>query len=518
MNRRQFAGRAASTVCLGLAVARAHPAASHAAPQDAPQDALPPETGAFGSATVRDLARALSKRRFEAPGTKLPAAIAHLDFDAYRGIRFRKDRALWAGQNLRFTAEFLPRGFLFTERVRMFAVADGQSTEIAYSPDDFDYADPKLRVPDPLGYSGFRIHYPLNRQDYADEVCVFQGASYFRAVARGQVYGISARGLAIGTGDPKGEEFARFRAFWLERPQPNADSVVVHALLDSQSCTGAFRFTIRPGQETVFDVETVLFPRVDITEAGIAPLTGMFDFDANNKYRFDDWRPAAHDSDGLSFWTGSGEQLWRPLDNPLDLQFSAFGDTNPRGFGMMQRKRAFLDYQDLALDYQKRPSLFVEPVGAWGPGALDLIELPTVNEVNDNMVAFWRPRDKLAAGGEYALTYRMHWGWDGPLPTDLGRVVDTRSGAGTDPNSREFVIDFSGEAVRSLPPNATPAIDVGSSKGAIRNVVAEPNPNVGGWRILFELVPGGERLVEMHALLAADGRPLTETWIYRWTR
>ncbi len=241
----------------------------------------------------------------------------------------------------------------------------------------FDYADPALRVADNLGFAGFRVHAPINRPDYYDEVCVFLGASYFRAVAKGQVYGLSARGLAIGTGDPRGEEFARFRAFWLERPQPGVNALVIHALLDSKSTTGAYRFTVRPGEETVFDVESVLYPRVDIAEPAIAPLTGMFFFDANDRIGVDDYRPAAHDSEGLSLWTGRNEQIWRPLANPRDLQFSAFVDTNPHGFGLLQRKRAFADYQDLEVSYEKRPSLWIEPIGDWGQGAVDLVEIPT---------------------------------------------------------------------------------------------------------------------------------------------
>lgn len=500
-------GGAAAVAWLGTAGAGRSARAKAAAPQ--------PRPGPFDSSTVRELARNLARSPFEAPDARLPGPLAHLDFDAYRGIRYRKDHALWAGQGLRFTAEFLPRGFLFPELVQMFQVENGQSTDVPYSPDVFDYADPRLRVPDLLGYSGVRIHTPLNREDYFDEVCVFQGASYFRAVARGQVYGLSARGLAIGTGSPKGEEFARFRAFWLEKPGVGADALVVHALLDSQSATGAFRFTIRPGQTTVFDTEATLYPRVDISESGIAPLTGMFDFDANNHNRFDDWRPAAHDSEGISLWTGRGEQIFRPLNNPTDLQFTVFSDDSPRGFGMMQRKRAFADYQDLALDYEKRPSLFIEPVGAWGSGAVDVIELPTINEVNDNMVAFWRPKDKLAAGGEYPFTYRMHWGWDCPLPTVLARVAATRIGAGADKNTREFVIDFVGDAFKDSGLRVAP--DLGASKGEIRKVVSEPNPEIGGWRIMFELAPGSEKLVDMHARLTGDKGPLSETWIYHWT-
>jgi len=483
---------------------------AHAA--DAP---AAPAPGSFDASAVRRLAQQMARQAFQPQDAKLPAALAKLPYDKFRGIRFLPERALWHGQKLPFEAQFFPRGFLYEARVDIFEVAAGQATRVPYGPDMFDYADPALRVPDDLGFAGFRIHAPINRADYYDEVCVFLGASYFRAVAKGQLYGLSARGVAIGTGNPRGEEFASFRAFWLERPQAGVNSLVIHALLDSRSATGAYRFTVHPGETTVFDVESVLYPRVDIAEPGFATLTGMFLFDANDRNRVDDWRPAAHDSEGLSMWTGRGEQLWRPLANPRDLQISAFGDTNPRGFGLMQRKRAFADYQDIALQYGRRPSLWIEPIGDWGDGAVELLEIPTANETNDNIVAFWRPRDKLAAKGEYVATYRMHWGWDCPWASKLARVAGTRVGATAD--GRQFVLDFTGDAVKALPADAKLRAEVGSSKGQLRNVVVQPNPDIGGWRISFEMLPGNEKLVEMHCILMGEQGALSESWIYRWT-
>ncbi len=459
----------------------------------------------------------MATQPFQAPDTKLPAALDRLSYDKYRGIRFRPERALWHDQKLGFEAQFFPRGFLYGARVDIFEVVAGQAARVPYSADLFDYADPALRVPDNLGFAGFRIHAPFDRPDYADELCVFLGASYFRAVAKGQVYGLSARGLSIATGNPRGEEFASFRAFWLERPQAGVNSLVIHALLDSRSAAGAYRFTVHPGDTTVFDVESTLYPRVDIAESGLAPLTGMFLFDANDRQRVDDWRPAAHDSEGLSMWTGRGEQLWRPLANPRDLQLSAFGDTNPRGFGLMQRKRTFADYQDIALDYGRRPSLWIEPIGDWGDGAVQLVEIPTSNETNDNIVAFWRPKEKLSAKGDYTATYRMHWGWDCPWTSKLARFADTRVGAITDGNGRLFVLDITGDAVKALPHDAKLHAEIGSSKGKLQNVVVQPNPEIGGWRISFEMLPGDEKLVEMHCILMGEQGALSETWIYRWT-
>ena len=473
--------------------------------------------GAFDGATVRRLAQAMSRHPYSAPDEKLPGPVNAMSFDQYRGVRFKKDSALWRGQGLNFQVEFLPRGFLYRPRIDIFEVQNGQALRVGYDPDLFVYEDPKLRVPDNLGFAGFRIHYPINRPDYFDEICVFLGASYFRAVAKGQLYGLSARGFANGTGDPKGEEFALFRAFWLEKPQAGMTAIVVHALLDSPTVTGAYRFTVRPGDETIFDVESVLYPRKQIAGSGIAPLTGMFFFDANDRQHIDDARPAAHDSEGLSMWTGKGDQFWRPLVNPIDLQFSAFSDMTPKGFGLMQRKRAFQDFQDLALNYEKRPSLWIEPIGDWGEGAVDLVELPTPNEVNDNIVAFWRPKAPLSAGGEYSYTYRMHWCWDNPWTTPLARVAQTRIGGTDDHKGRFVILDFTGDAVKSLGGDAKLHADLGTNTGDIRNVVVVQNLEIQGWRITFEFYPGNARSAELHCVLASTQAPLSETWVYRWT-
>ena len=458
----------------------------------------------------------MAKQAYAAPDDKLPAAIDKLTYEQYGSIRYRPDRALWAGRHLPFTAEFFPRAALYRSRVDIFEVTAGQAKAVPYAPDMFDYADPSHRVPDNLGFSGLKLRAPINKPDTYDEVCVFLGASYFRAVGRNQFFGLSARGLAIGTGNPRGEEFARFSAFWLETPQEGVNAIVLHALLDSPSTTGAYRFTIRPGDTTVFDVESTLYPRTDIAEPGIAPLTSMYLFDLKDARRFDDWRPAVHDSDGLAITNGHEEQLWRPLANPAELQISAFTDMGPHGFGLMQRNRAFAHYQDLQVNYERRPTLWVEPIGDWGAGAVDLVEIPTPNETNDNIVTFWRPRDKLAAHGEYAFTYRLHWGPDRPAPGPLARVVATRVGAGEKPGTRVFVLEFAGDSVK-LPADAKTRVEIGASKGDLFNVFSIPNDATGGWRISFDLDPKGERLVEMHCYLTGDQGPLTETWIYRWT-
>jgi glucans biosynthesis protein len=487
-----------------------------AAAQGAAAPSQPPPEVPFDANLVRRTARGLAEKAFVPPDTTLPASLQDLDYDRYRTIRFKPDRALWRGEGLPFEAQFFHRGFLFTDRVAIHEVVDGKARPILYAADLFDFG----AVPPPpadarVGFAGFRLHAPLNRPDYYDEVAVFLGASYFRAVAKGQTYGLSARGLSLGTGDPKGEEFPAFRAFWIEKPPKHTGSIVVHALLDSKSAAAAYRFTIRPGETTVFDVEMTLYPRVDVELPGIGTCTSMFFFGPNDRGGIDDFRPAVHDSDGLAIRNGRGEEIWRPLANPADLQISTFEDTNPRGFGLLQRTRDFRAYEDLESRFETRPSLWVEPIGDWGSGATQLIEIPTKEEIHDNIVAFWRPKDKLAAKGEYWFTYRLHWGAGKANTPPLAVFARTRAGAG--PNgTRRFVLDITGDKLAGVDPAAMRGV-VTSDKGKILNVVTQPNPAAGGWRLSFELAPERESVIELRAVLMRGDETLTETWLYRWS-
>jgi glucans biosynthesis protein len=472
--------------------------------------------GPFNASSVRDLARQLAQQPYKPPENTLPDALTSMDYETYRAIRFDPGHALWRGENCKFTAEFFHRGFIYKNRVDIYEVADGKVTPIRYSPDLFTFSKGTLSAGD-WGFAGFRIHYPLNRPDYYDEVCAFLGASYFRAVAKGQAYGLSARGLAIKTAEQGGEEFPIFKAFWLERPVPGTDLIVVHALLDSASCAAAFRFTIRPGEDTIFDTESALYPRVDIAASGLAPLTSMFLFDVNDRPRVDDWRAAVHDSAGLKLRTGADERIWRPLTNPKTLQVSAFVDTSPRGFGLMQRPLDFPGYQDLEAHYEKRPSAWVEPIGDWGPGIVQLVEIPSDREINDNIVSFWRPKDPLRAKGEYLLNYRLHWCRREPNGMDLGQVAQTRCGLSWHQKNRQFVIDFTGAALAPFAPDKLPTLDAGCDRGKVVNATVEENPAVKGWRVSLEVDTADNLVVELHARLMNGDQPLTEKWMYRWT-
>ncbi|HKH01183.1 MAG TPA: glucan biosynthesis protein G [Bradyrhizobium sp.] len=475
------------------------------------------EAVAFDRSLVRQLAREAAGKPYKAPDSKLPDNLKNIDYDHYRQIRFLPERALWRGEKLPFEVQFFHRGFFYAPRVDIYEVAGGQATKIPYRLDVFSFGSNQPPPPDTdLGFAGFRIHAPINRPDYYDEVCVFLGATYFRAVAKGEIYGLSARGLAINTGEAKGEEFPLFKTFWIEKPAANANSIVVHALLDSESTTAAYRFTIRPGDTTVFDVEMAIYPRVALDHAGLAPMTSMFFFGPNDRIDVDDFRPSVHDSNGIAIYNGRGEALWRPLSNPADLQISTFSDLNPRGFGLMQREKNFLEYQDLESNFEKRPSLWAEPIGDWGEGSVQLIEIPTKEEIHDNIAGYWRPKSPLQAKGEHTFTYRLHWGPDTPKATSLARFSRTAVGARGE-GTKIFVLDLIGDRLKSVDPNSIRG-NVTAEKAEIRNVVTQPNPAIGGWRLSFELSIKEKAPVELRASLMQGNDAISEVWVYRWTR
>ncbi|HEY9234843.1 MULTISPECIES: OpgD/OpgG family glucan biosynthesis protein [Phenylobacterium] len=466
----------------------------------------------FSEAQVRSMARDLARRPYVPQSRELPEVLSRLSYDEYRDIRFNPAQAYWKAEGLPFQLQFFHRGHLFKERVDLFEVQGGRAVPIAYSADQFNFKKgAPAGLPSDLGFAGFRIHSQINTPEYYDEVAVFLGASYFRAVAKGMLYGLSARGLAIGAGEK--EEFPSFKTFWIERPARGANSLVIHALMDSPSCAGAYRFVVTPGVTTVFDVRCRIFARKTIANIGVAPLTSMFFFAGDATRRFDDFRPRVHDSDGLAIANGAGERIWRPLSNPGYVQLSDFRDKAPRGYGLIQRERRYDSFQDLEARYERRPSLWVEPKGSWGAGHVRLVELPTQTEFDDNIVAFWTPQGGVKAGRSADFAYRLNWGQE-PLNGSRARVIDTRAGLNAITRRRHFVIDF------DLPPGV-PVDDLRANviagAGKIHDVTLHSNPETKGARLSFELDPRQVRTVELRAEIVRSGRPISEVWLYRWT-
>ena len=478
----------------------------------------------FDLAWLKGQARALAGKPYQAPTRQLPGAIAALDWDQYQAIRFKPDHALWADEKLRFKLELFHLGLFFKRPVQMFEVVGGQAQQLAYDPAMFDYGKSGLdgrRQPADLGFAGFRFKYHLAPEF---DIAAFLGASYFRATSGTRQYGLSARGLAVDTGMERPEEFPDFTSFWFERPAADASTLVVHALLDSPSITGAYRFAITPGDTTLMDVEIALYPRKEIERLGLAPLTSMFQAGENDKRKGNDWRPEIHDSDGLAIHSGNGEWLWRPLRNPPNLSFNAFADRSPRGFGLLQRDKDFSNYQDDGVFYERRPSLWIEPKGDWGAGAIDLVEIPTDNETNDNIVAFWNPAAKPQPGQELLIGYRMFWGREAPVQPPLARTVATRTGIGgvigKDRTyfSWRFAVDFAGGNFALLDPRTKVEAVVTTTRGRIETTSARPLDAINGWRAIFDVVPEANSLapISLRLFLRANGQPLTETWLYEY--
>ncbi|WP_242110659.1 glucan biosynthesis protein [Luteimonas aquatica] len=481
----------------------------------------------FDYATLKGRARALSQAAYLPRSVALPPPVSKLDWDQYQSIRFRADHALWAGEDTRFLAQFFHLGLFFKTPVQMYDLVDGQAREIRYAPAMFDYGDSGLRgaaLPPDLGFAGFRLN---RRSDPRRDFAAFLGASYFRAVGAEGQYGQSARGLAIDTGTGKHEEFPDFVAYWLERPAADSGTVVVYALLDSPSVAGAYRFAITPGDVLAMDIDCALYPRKAIERLGIAPCTSMYQAGENDRRMDWDWRPEIHDTDGLALWTGSGEWIWRPLCNPPQLRFNMFEDDKPRGFGLLQRDRDFDHYQDDGVFYDKRPCLWVEPKQGWGKGSVQLVEIPTLDETFDNIVAFWNPQQPVRPGEELLFGYRLSWGARPPAVPTLAHCVATRTGLGGRIGfkrayfSWRFAVDFAGGDLAALAAkNATvePVLQIGGG-ARVETVSARPLHEIGGYRVMFDAVPpdASTRQIDIRLYLKDASGALSETWLYQWT-
>lgn len=479
---------------------------------------------AFDYASLKGRARALASQAYNAHPEVLPPALDGLSWDQYQQLSFDPGQALWREADSHIRAELFHLGLYFKRPIHIYTLEDGLAREIAYRPQLFDYGDSGVnggRLSADLGFAGFRFKF---HNDWQRDMVAFLGASYFRAVGGDMQYGMSARGLAIDTALNRPEEFPVFTHFWLEKPAPGSDTATVYALLDSPSATGAYRFAIRPGSHTVMDVDAAIYPRKPIERLGIAPLTSMYMIGENSRRTPWDWRPEIHDSDGLAMHTGQGRWLWRPLANPKGLRFNAFSDDNPKGFGLLQRDRDFDHYQDDGVFYDRRPGVWITPKGAWGKGEVQLVEIPTLDETFDNVVAFWRPSAPVEAGQELLFSYRLTWGAQ-PMPdTGLAWVKDTFTGLGgvvgkaRDYYSRRFVVDFRGGGLAMLGADATVEAKITHSSGRVELTSVRPQHAIDGYRAMFDLVPPQDSApIDLSLQLTLNGQPISETWVYQWT-
>ncbi|CFX08826.1 Glucans biosynthesis protein D 2 [Candidatus Filomicrobium marinum] len=476
-------------------------------------------------------ARRMAKEAYVPPYRPMPDVIQQIDYEQHGKLKFKPDRAPYANGGGAYPLNFFHLGQYFGKAVKMHLVESGIAREVPYNPSLFEMPEdsPARKLPPDSGFAGFRLQEWNGASDWRTQDWVaFLGASYFRAIGALGQYGLSARGVAIDAAVPnKAEEFPDFTEFYIAEQADPETPVIVCALLNGPSITGAFRFALKRGRDrskgVVMDIESALYLRRDVERLGLIPLTSMFWYGEYGRERIRDWRPEVHDSDGLAMWTGSGERIWRPLNNPPSATVSAFEDNNPRGFGLLQRDRNFDHYQDGVM-YDRRPSLWVEPLKPLGKGSIELLEIPTDDEIHDNIGAFWVPAGKAKAGNEYTLNYRLHWLADEPYPAEnIATTTATRIGNGGEPgkprppNNYRFAVEFNRPSVMTkIPYGVFPEVKVTASTGRVIRTFAEPVPNGNIWRAVFDLEVEPREIAELRMYLELNGEPLTETWLYQF--
>ena len=494
-----------------------------------------PAAGAFSLDEVTARARALAAAPYQAPVSNLPPTFASMQFADYMKIQARADHFEWHDLDTPFRLGFYHQGMQFNAPVRINEIVNGAAREIPYESERFDFGDLPIdkQATRQLGYAGLRVMAPLNQPGKLDEVMSLLGASYFRVIGKGQVYGLSSRGLAINTTPPNTEEFPRFREYWVQRPAPQDKQLVIYALLDSPHATGAYRFVLTPGSDSVLDVQSNIFLRGDVpapAALGIAPLTSMFLYGPNQRWpeHQRNYRPAIHDSNGLAIHAGNGEWIWRPLNNPRAVAVSTYEVDNPKGFGLLQRGHSFHQFEDLKDRYDQRPSAWIEPQGDWGKGRVTLMEIPTADETNDNIVAFWSPEAPVRSGQMLQFAYRMHWtlneqalhasnnGWvRQTIQTEGERLLPNliRQPDG----STALLVDFEGPVLANLVPDGTMDSQVsGNANVEILESSLQANPVIKGWRLKMRVkVKDPTQVTELRAALARGGQPITETWSFQ---
>jgi glucans biosynthesis protein len=518
MDRRTFLGAIAAAAALG-----AGPAWAQGDRGLAGQRLGPPRTFSFEALVRR--ARRMATEPHAPPARLDPDLFRSITYEELGKVRFRADHALFADGPGVYPASFFLPGKFSPDPVRIFAVAGARAREVLYSPAYFDIPDGSLvrQLPDDAGFAGFRLQESRFRDDWRTQDWIaFLGASYFRAIGALGQYGLSARGIAVDTAMPVPEDFPHFREFYIAPAEREGEPVIVHALLDGTNVTGAYRFAIRRTEGVVMDIDARVFPRRDIGQLGLAPLTSMFWYAEYGRGRSLDWRPEIHDSDGLALWTGAGERIWRPLNNPPATTTSVFTDDNPRGFGLLQRDRDFSHFLD-GVHYELRPSLWVEPLGGWGKGSVRCVEIPTDDEIHDNIVAFWTPAEPARRGTDYALRYRLHWLADEPYPAaNIARTVATRLGRGGQPGKPrpegvyKFVVEFAGGPLNGLPDKAKLEPIITAARGKTSYVFTERIPGTERWRCQFDLTAEGKAPVELRLFLRLGRHAATETWLYQF--
>jgi glucans biosynthesis protein len=473
----------------------------------------------FTGAKVVDFCRALAGEAHKPPTPAALDALPSATPDEIAAIRYRSAELVWAGDGLAFAIEPLHRSRNLPGEVELYTVDGATATRVAYDPNKFDFG--KLKPPPAsaqLGFTGFRV---LHRRSDGKlyPVASLINASILSAIAHNQVWGAISRPLTVRTGDQ--EEAPQIRAVWIEKPKSIATELVMHAVVDTPSLTCAVRFTLRADEATVIDTECTIFTRKQVDHFGLTPIQATYLAGPLDWPPAVDMRPAVYEAGGVQMLTGNADWIWRPVTNRSWLQISAFVDRDPLGFGLIQRDRSFSTFLDDDNEWQRRPSVWIEPIGKWGAGEVTLMEIPAASQNNKNIACYWRPKPGLAAGSETHFSFRQFWSWRPPGRPDDAIVTASRIGripGDTTEGKSRILVQFEGEQLSDAAKAATIVPNIWSSAGKISAIRAYRTPRQSSMRVIFDLEPGGQTFVELRVVLKRDEVPMSETWLYRWTQ
>jgi periplasmic glucans biosynthesis protein len=479
---------------------------------------LAADAAPFDGDSVLERARTLAKKPYKSRPVTLPPAIANLSPERQATIQAKPNALVWTEENLTFVVEPIHRTRQTPGQMTVFLVENGASRHLKFSRDLFVYPGGPPDLPENTGLAGFRI-LERNENNALTAVGQFYAPDIYQAIGRNQMFGLAARPLSIRTRDGAAEEPAEIVAVWIEKPLPGQRELVVHAVFNAVPVTGALRFTFRPGTATVVDTECTLFARVDVTDFGVGTMAATHLSGTLDTRFADDVRPAVHDTNGLQIRTGSNEWIFRPVSNGQRLQISGFVDKNPSGFGFVQRDRRFESYLDGAMQWQRRPSLWIEPLGKWGDGQVTLLEIPSTSENNKNIICYWQPGEGLKAGSQKRYVFRQFWGWTPPDKPELAMVTLTRQGRppSRKKNQRRFLVHFTGDGL--FPKGARPVFTARASagKGKIINVQILPVRTDGLVQVTVDLESGNAPYVELRMHLEVEHKRVSEAWLSRWS-
>jgi glucans biosynthesis protein len=476
---------------------------------------------AFAAAKVADLARALAAEAHKPPTPSPLDALGSATPEEMAAVRYRPAELIWAADNLAFAIEPLHRSRNFPGEMEIYTVDGGTASRLAYDPARFDFG--KLKPPPAsaqLGFTGFRVLHRAG-DGKLKAVASMLNASIVSAVAHNQVWGAISRPLTVRSGEQMAEEAPQIRAVWVEKPRPTATELIAHAVVDAPSLAAAVRFTLRTGEATVIDTECTIFTRKQVDHFGLTPIQATYLSGPLDWPLADDMRPAVYEATGVQMLTGNGEWLWRPITNRARLQISGFVDNDPQGFGLIQRDRSFSAFLDDENEWQRRPSIWIEPIGKWGPGEITLMEIPAASQNNKNIACYWRPKPPLAAGSEGTFAYRQFWSWRPPGRPDGAIVTISRIGRISGDTSEakiRFLMQFEGGQLSDPAKAATIVPTIWSSAGKVSALRTYRTPRHGSMRVVFDLETGGQPLVELRVVLKHDAVSMSETWLYRWTQ